>query len=124
MAGNDVRAMSDMTRATLTAPEVIAVDQDALGRQGKRVNVTGGVEVWARELAGGARAIVLLNRGETAARAEVTWDLVGGSRSDIAFVRDLWERQDIGRRTEGHHMTLQPHSAAMLRATRDNSARA
>ena len=124
MAGNDVRSMTDATRAILTAPEVIAVDQDALGRQGKRVNMARGVEVWVRELAGGARAIVLLNRGESAARAEVTWDLIGGSRSHTALVRDLWERQDVGQRTEGYDVTLAPHSAAMLKATRDNSARA
>src|SRR5436189_74182 len=82
------------------------------------------VEVWVRELNGGARAVVLLNRGESAARAEVTWDLLGGSRADTALVRDLWERQDIGPRREGYDRTLAPHSAAMLRATRDNSARA
>jgi len=124
MAGNDVRAMSDATRAILTAPEVIAVDQDPLGRQARRVNRERDVEVWVRELDGGARAIVLLNRGETAARAEVTWDLVGGRVSDTALVRDLWERQDLGRRTQGYDITLAPHSAAMLKATRDNSARA
>lgn len=118
MAGNDVRAMTDATRAILTAPEVIAVDQDPLGRQGKRVNIARGVEIWVRELTGGARAIVLLNRGETAARAEVTWDLVGGSRSHTALVRDLWERQDLGLRTEGYDLTLAPHSAAMLTAMR------
>jgi hypothetical protein len=74
-----------------------------------------------RELAGGARGIVLLNRGETSARAEVTWDLVGGSRSHTALVRDLWERQDVGRHTEGYDVTLEPHSAAMLKATRVTS---
>jgi alpha-galactosidase len=118
MAGNDVRSMTDATRAILTAPEVIAVDQDPLGRQAKRVNMARGVEVWVRELAGGARGIVLLNRGANAARAEVTWDLVGGSRSHTALVRDLWERQDVGRHTEGYDVTLQPHSAAMVKAAR------
>jgi len=118
MAGNDVRAMSDATRAILTAPEVIAVDQDPLGRQARRVNRERDVEVWVRELDSGARAIVLLNRGETAARAEVTWDLVGGSISDTALVRDLWERQDVGPRRHGYDVTLAPHSAALVKATR------
>lgn len=118
MAGNDVRSMTDATRAILTAAEVIAVDQDPLGRQGKRVNMAKGIEVWVRELAGGARAIVLLNRGESPARAEVTWDLVGGSVTDSALVRDLWERQDVGSRREGYDVTLDPHSAALLKVTR------
>lgn len=118
MAGNDVREMTDAARAILTAPEVIAIDQDPLGRQGQRVRQDGGVDVWVRELADGGRAVVLLNRGERPARAEVTWDLVGGSRSDTALVRDLWQRQDIGRRTEGYDLPLEPHSAAMLKVTR------
>ncbi len=118
MAGNDVRSMTDATRAILTAPEVIAVDQDALGKQGLRVDRSNGVDVWARGLADGGRAVVLLNRGESAARGEVTWDLLGGSPSHPALVRDLWERQDVGVRTQGHDQTLQPHSAAMLKVTR------
>jgi alpha-galactosidase len=124
MAGNDVRAMSEATRAILTAPEVIAVDQDPLGHQGRRVRQADGIEAWARELDGGGRAVALLNRGVVAARAEITWDLLGGSRSDTALVRDLWVRQDVGRRREGYDMTLAPHSAALLKVTRDNSARA
>ena len=121
MAGNDIRSMTDATKEILTAPEVIAVDQDPLGRQGRRVTRERGIEVWVRELDGGARAIVLLNRGEVAARAEVTWDLVGGSRSHTALVRDLWARADIGRRKEGYDVTLQPHAATMLKATRETS---
>src|SRR4029079_980693 len=49
MAGNDVRAMSDATRAILTAPEVIAVDQDPLGPQWARVAARGSSEILARQ---------------------------------------------------------------------------
>ena len=118
MAGNDVRAMNDATRAILTAPEVIAVDQDPLGHQGRRVVQADRVEAWVRELEGGARAVALLNRGEVARRAEITWDLLGGSRSDMALVRDLWARQDVGRRREGFDVTLAPHTAALVKVTR------
>ncbi|HEV8228811.1 MAG TPA: glycoside hydrolase family 27 protein [Candidatus Limnocylindria bacterium] len=118
MAGNDLRAMDDATRAILTAPEVIAVDQDPLGRQGRRALQDGAIDVWARELADGTRAVLLLNRGEKPARAEVTWDLLGGSRSDRALVRDLWERADVGVRAEGYDATLEPHAAALVKTTR------
>ena len=119
MAGNDLRAMSETTRAILTAPEVIAVDQDPLGHQGRRVVQAEGIEAWVRELDGGGRAVVLLNRSAVSARAEISWDLLGGSRSDMALVRDLWARQDVGRRREGYDMTLAAHSAAMLKVTPD-----
>jgi len=48
----------------------------------------------------------------------VTWDLLGGSRSDAAVVRDLWERQDVARRAEGYDLSLSPHSVALLKVTR------
>ncbi|HSF99750.1 MAG TPA: alpha-galactosidase, partial [Vicinamibacterales bacterium] len=66
MAGNDLRSMTPETRDILTNREVIAVDQDPLGRQGRKVRDDGDVEVWARELADGSRAVALLNRGEAA----------------------------------------------------------
>ena len=122
MAGNDVRVMSDATRAILTAPEVIAVDQDPQGHQGRRVLQADGIEAWTRQLSGGSRAVVLLNRGDGAARAEITWDLLGGSRSDTALVRDLWARQDVGLRKEGHDVTLGPHASALLKVTPSSRA--
>src|SRR5207247_1165928 len=62
---NDVRTMSPATRAILLNPEVIAVDQDSLGVQGTLVaEPAPTLQVWMKPLAGGARAVVLLNRSE------------------------------------------------------------
>jgi alpha-galactosidase len=113
MAGNDLRAMSDAARAILTAPEVIAVDQDALGKQGGRVRRDGSTEVWARELDGDGRAVLLLNRGHAAARVEATWREIGVATP--RRVRDLWERVDLGVRAEGCDASLAAHAAALLR---------
>lgn len=113
MAGNDLRAMSETTRTILTAPEVIAVDQDPLGKQGRRTQRIAATEVWARELEGGAHAVLLLNRGDAPARVEVTWrDLgIAAPRS----VRDLWERADLGARADGCDASLAAHAAALLK---------
>ena len=118
IAGNDVRAMSDATRATLTAPEIIAIDQDPRGAQGRRVRRMGDTEVWARPLADGAYAVVLVNRGETRANVHVLWEDVTGERGGrVAHVRDLWERQDIGERAGYYDRTIEPHACAMIKAT-------
>jgi alpha-galactosidase len=107
--------MSDATRAILTAPEVIAVDQDPLGRQGQRVRA-GATEVWVRELAGDARALLLLNRGDSAARIEAAFGDIGiGAKS--AEVRDLWERADLGTRGDGVDAQVRPHAAVLLRVS-------
>jgi len=115
MAGNDLREMSDSTRAILTAPEVVAVDQDPLGKQGTRVRRIVNTDVWARELQGGAHAVLLLNRGDAPARVEATWSDLGIAKP--RSVRDLWERADIGVRAEGCDTSLAAHAAALLKIT-------
>ena len=77
MAGNDIRSMSDETRDILTNKEVIAVDQDPLGRQGRRVKRTGDAEVWAKEMSDGSRAVALLNRGRAETRITLEWTDIG-----------------------------------------------
>ena len=54
MAGNDVRNMSDEIRAILTNKEVIAIDQDPLGKQGYRFMHHPGKEIWVKELSNGS----------------------------------------------------------------------
>src|SRR5207245_577581 len=77
MAGNDLRAMTAPTRELLTSPEVIAIDQDALGRQGRRLRAESAGEVWVRDLAGGAQALALTNHGEDAREIAVRWTDLG-----------------------------------------------
>ncbi|MGN6421724.1 MAG: alpha-galactosidase [Asticcacaulis sp.] len=66
IAGNDLSDMSEATKAILMNPDVIAVDQDKLGRQGHRVSKDGDYEVWARPLSNGDTAVILLNRSASA----------------------------------------------------------
>src|SRR5256885_552847 len=100
MAGNDLRAMSAATRDILTAPEVVAIDQDALGRQGRRVTRAATAEVWSRPLADGGYAVLLLNRGEARANVHVRWeDVTSAKGSRVGQVRDVWERSDVGERS-------------------------
>jgi alpha-galactosidase len=63
LAGNDLPHMTPEVRAILTNSDVIAIDQDRLGRQGSRVYSDGEVEVWTRPLSGDALAIAVLNVG-------------------------------------------------------------
>jgi alpha-galactosidase len=108
MAGNDLRAMSEPIRRILTAPEIIAVDQDPLGRQGRRVFRDGGAEVWSRDLAGGAAAAVLFNRGEVEREISCEFD---GRR----LVRDLWEREDVGEFDRRYAARVKPHDVVVVK---------
>ena len=117
MAGNDVRAMSPATRDILTNAEVISVDQDSLGVQGMLVREgPPELQAWAKPLKDGARAVALLNRGDTAAKITARFDRLG-LHTDSATVRDLWARADRGAFKREYAATVPAHGAAMVRVT-------
>ncbi len=62
LAGNDLSKMTPETKAILLNKEVIAVDQDKLGKQGDRAMAWGMTEIWTKPLSGGALAAGLFNR--------------------------------------------------------------
>src|SRR6267154_1512924 len=97
IAGNDLRSMRPEIREILTNKEVIAVDQDALGREGERVAKNGDREVWAKQLKDGSRAVVLLNRGGSEKEITATWADLGYPDHLSAAVRDLWQHRDLGK---------------------------
>ena len=115
MAGNDVAHMDESTRSILLNKEVIAVDQDALGVQGHRVWKDGDREVWAKPLSGGARALLLLNRGDKPAPITATAEELGYPPALRASVRDLWTHKPLPRWSGKLETTVEPHSVAMFR---------
>src|SRR5204862_7438393 len=93
LAGNDLRSMSPETVAILTNRDVIAIDQDPLGKQGHRLRADGAIEVWTRPLASGAQAVALFNRGQSPARISVRWSELGMQGAHTA--RDVWTGRDV-----------------------------
>src|SRR6267154_4472236 len=77
LAGNDLRNMTPDILEILTNREIIAVNQDKDGKQGRRITKSGDQEIWARPLSGGAQAIGLFNRGGTPAQITVKWSDLG-----------------------------------------------
>jgi alpha-galactosidase len=115
MAGNDIRNMKPGIAAILTNKEVIAIDQDALGLQGRRVKRDGDYEVWAKQLSDGSRAVALLNRGKAEGRITVSWNEIGYPDHLAASVRDLWAKQDLGKQTGSFSASVPSHGVVMLK---------
>ena len=65
LAGNDLPNMTPETKAILTNREVIAIDQDKLGKQASRAYADGEVEVWTRHLSDGAFAVAVMAAGDS-----------------------------------------------------------
>jgi alpha-galactosidase len=118
ITGNDLRSMTPEVLSILTNREVIAVDQDSLGRQGTRIRSDGlGHDTWMKVLRDGSRAVLLLNTGTSAVSMSVPLRGIGLIRSGTATVRDLWAHADLGQITDSITVTVQLGDAAMLRIT-------
>jgi alpha-galactosidase len=115
IAGNDVRSMTADIKDILTNKEVIAIDQDPLGRPGRRIRRDGDVEVWGRQLQDGGRAIILFNRSQAPADITVTWEELGYPAHVPAKLRDLWQHKDVGTVTAKYAANVAGHSVVMLR---------
>lgn len=122
MAGNDLRAMSDEIREILTNAEVIAVDQDPLGVQGRVVLDRGyGVQVWAKPLADGSVAVALFNQREGEMEGSFSWHEIGLDPGP-AMVRNLWKYEDSRHLDDGTFAArlrrkVPGHGVVMLRVT-------
>lgn len=104
MSGNDIRTMDKRTTEILTNKEIIAIDQDALGRQGRRFWTFTDHEIWLKELSNGEVAVCFFNRnGERSWKLNYNWKEFGLGfikAADLGKntyrVRDLWLHKDIG----------------------------
>jgi alpha-galactosidase len=114
IAGNDLRDMTPEIHDILTNKEVIAIDQDPLGRQGRRVWKGGDLEVWAKQLKDGDRAVILLNRGSTGQEITVNWEQLGYPDHLSAAVRDLWAHKDLGKFAGKFSATVASHGVVMV----------
>jgi alpha-galactosidase len=112
LAGNDVRTMSDQTRAILTNRDVIAVDQDPVTAQATpspRDN-----RVLVKPLSGGAVAVALFNADDRPADITASASAAGLRDAPCYTVRDLWTHTETTT-TGAIARTVAPHDVAMLR---------
>ncbi len=114
MAGNDLRSMSDDTKAILTNADVIAIDQDKLGRQGSRVRDDGDVEVWTKPLFDGGSAVILFNRSGSSHAIHASWSEIGLAKPP-SQVRDLWTHQSVAPNADGLTVTVPSHDVLLVR---------
>ncbi len=111
--GGDMTKLDAFTLSLLANDEVIEVNQDPLGKQASRVAQEGPLEVWAKALEDGTKAVGLFNRGEQEAEVAARWaDL---SVRGPQVVRDLWRQKDLGRFENEYRAKVARHGVALVR---------
>jgi alpha-galactosidase len=113
LAGNDLRNMTPAILEILTNREVIAIDQDKDGKQGRQVWKSGEQEIWTRPLSGKAQAIGIFNRAAAPAKVAVHWGDLGITGK--AHLRDLWRHKDIDWQGPDYSVTVPAHGVVLLR---------
>jgi alpha-galactosidase len=116
LAGNDLSRMTPETLRILTNPDVIAVDQDSLGKQGVRAWASGAQEIWTKTLGDDSVAVGLFNRAETPVEIKLNLAVLGLRGAPSA--RDLWTGRDLGRIHDDETFSVPGHGVVMLRLTK------
>ncbi len=109
----DITRLDGFTLSLLTNDEVIEVDQDPLGKAALRVSKQGPLEVWAKEMEDGTKAVGLFNRGEREAAVAANWSDLGLRGEQI--VRDLWRQKDLGTFDGRYSAPVGRHGVVLLR---------
>jgi alpha-galactosidase len=126
LIGSDMTKLDDFTLSLLTNDEVLAVDQDELGKQATcvtKINEVGGmvadVRVYEKELADCGRAIGIFNLGAELVRLEFNGFAIL-HLSGKQTIRDLWRQQNIATlntATDSLHLAIPGHGVLLYKFT-------
>jgi alpha-galactosidase len=112
LIGCDLSQLDPFTLNLLTNDEVLAVNQDPLGKQAVQVKANPSYEIWMKQMEDGSAALGLFNLTEKPMVIPVnTRDL---NLSGILKMRDLWKQNDLGLVENHFEMLVMPHGARMI----------
>jgi alpha-galactosidase len=115
LIGCDMTQLDEFTESLLTNDEVLEVSQDPLGKQAAQVIKAGDLEVWAKDLEDGSKAVGLFNRGVWKSEIKVKWSDLGIQGSKV--VRDLWRQQNLGEFGDEFKVFVPRHGVMLVKIT-------
>ncbi|MEO8778558.1 MAG: glycoside hydrolase family 27 protein [Rhodanobacter sp.] len=117
LIGTDLRTIKPDALKILLNKDVIAVDQDSLGVQGKQVSDANGIHVIVKPLKDGSEAVAVFNETDAARNVSVSAAEIALRTGTNYRLRDLWAHTDAT--GDGSiKINLAPHATAMYRISR------
>lgn len=113
LIGCDMTRLDDFTYSLLSNDEVLDVNQDPLGRQAHRVFKGKDVEVWAKDMEDGSKAVGLFNRGSRETSVTAKWSDLGITGKQA--VRDLWRQKNVGSFKDEYTVSVPRHGAVLVK---------
>ena len=114
IAGNDLDNMKPEVAEILMNKEAIAVDQDPLGKQAKRVRHQNDQDIFVKPLQDGRVAVAMVNRGKDQQTITLNWADAGLAADKSVAIRDLWQHKDLGNFTGSFGAPVPSHGVVMI----------
>ncbi len=117
LIGCDLTTLDDFTLSLLTNDEVLDVNQDPLGHQARRMVETSDVQIWAKNMEDGSKAVGLFNMNAlNTQEITVEWSDLGIEGKQV--VRDLWRQKDVETSSKGYSVEVPPHGVVLIKVTK------
>ena len=109
---NDIRNLTPEDKRIFLNKELIAIDQDPLGKAAERIVNTEDHQVFVRPLADGSHAVAVLNCGDKTLDLSVAFKQLG--LTGKYTVRDIWQHRDIARNATKWKGKVQAHETKVF----------
>jgi hypothetical protein len=113
LIGSDISKMDDFTLNLLSNDEVLALDQDVLGKQAQQKLKKDDYQVWVKDLEDGSKAVGIFNLSGSYQNISFNWQDIGLNNS--GNVRDLWRQKDLGNFTGTFKTRVEPHGVTLIK---------
>ncbi len=116
ITGNDLRNMSDETRKILVNKELIAVNQDPLGKQGFKIYDEGNFEIWQKPLSNGDIAVCFLNLENKSKEFKINWRKIKIKNFSGTYkIKDLWKKAIVGKTDKKYRIKISARDVVIVR---------
>jgi len=115
LIGCDLSKLDAFTLNLLTNDEVIAIDQDPLGKQARQVVNKDSAQVWVKDLEDGNKAVGIFNLSDHFRTISLKWEDVG-LKGNIQ-VRDIWKQENLGVKKETYSVVIPPHGVNLVKVS-------
>jgi len=117
LIGCDVSKLDDFTLNLLTNDEVLAIDQDAAGKQAQQKIKTNEFQIWVKDLADGSKAIGIFNMSDGYKNISINFANLG---LDGKYkIRDLWRQVNVGNASNSYSSNIPPHGVSLIKLVKD-----
>jgi len=117
LIGCDISSLDDFTLNLLTNDEVLAVDQDVLGKQAQQMVANDSYQVWMKALEDGSYAVGIFNLKDDFQTVALNWNDIKLNKTGDKKVRDLWRQKDLGAFNGSFSTKVAPHGVVLVKVT-------